>query len=246
MKIAERVHIVGSGRAGLNLTDAHDCHVYLLDGGAEYALIDAGGGRDPEGIVRLIERDGLDPRRVTHVLLTHAHADHAAGAAGLRERLGARVLASPDVARFVGDGDAAAASLDVARRAGVYPSDFAYPACPVEGTLAGGVVVRVGDLEIDAVDTSGHASGHLSYALRRNGRTSVFSGDACFFGGRILLQHTWDCSVQQSIKAVERLAALSVDGLYPGHHTFAVNDGRLQVQKAMEYVARLLPPPQLH
>ena len=41
------------------------------------------------------------------------------------------------------------------------------------------------------------------------------------------------------------LAALSVDGLYPGHLTFAVNNGRRQVEKGMDYVRRLLPPPQL-
>ena len=246
MKIADRIHIVGSGRAGFNLTDAYDCHVYLLDGGSAYTLIDAGGGRDPDAIVRLIEADGLDPRRVTHLLLTHAHADHAAGAAGLRERLGLRVLASPDVARFVSAGDVAAASLDRARRAGGYPPDFSYPACPVEGTLEHGSSVQFGDLALEAIDASGHAAGHLAYVLRHRGRTSVFCGDAFFFGGRILLQDTWDCSVHQSNRTVERLSALDLDGLYPGHMTYAVNDGRLQVQKGLEYVQRLLPPPQLH
>jgi glyoxylase-like metal-dependent hydrolase (beta-lactamase superfamily II) len=100
-------------------------------------------------------------------------------------------------------------------------------------------------VEVEAVATPGHATGHLSYVLRRDGRTSVFCGDAFFFGGRILLQNTWDCSVQDSIRTVERLATLSVDGLYPGHHTFAVGGGRRQVDKAMAYIGRLLPPPQL-
>ena len=245
MKIAERIHIVGSGKAGFNLTDDYDCHVYLLDGGSEHALIDAGGGRDPERIVRLIEDDGIDPRRVRHLLLTHAHADHAAGAAGLRERLGLRVLASREVGEIVSAGDARAASLEAAKRAGGYPADVAYPPCPVAETLVDGAVVRVGDLEIEAIATAGHATGHVSYVLRRAGKTSVFCGDAFFFGGRILLQDTWDCSVQESIRTVERLAGLSLDGLYPGHLTFAVNNGRREVAKAMEYIARLVPPPQL-
>jgi hydroxyacylglutathione hydrolase len=244
VKVADRIHIVGSGRVGFGLTDDYDCHVYLLDGGDEHALVDAGGGRDPDAIVRLIAADGLDPRRVRTCFLTHAHADHAAGAAGLRERLGLRVLASPDVAGWVSRGDGRAASLEAAQRAGGYPADFAYPACPVE-PAGDGAVVAVGDLQIEALATPGHAAGHLSFVLRHAGRTSVFCGDAFFFGGRILLQDTWDCSVQDSIRTVERLAALSVDGLFPGHLTFAVNEGRRHTEQAMEYVRRLLPPPQL-
>src|SRR5215471_5549245 len=117
MKIAERIHLVGSGQLGFSLTDDFDCHVYLLDGGDEYALIDAGGGREPDEILARIEADGLDLRRVRKVLLTHAHADHAAGAAALRERLALEVLASPTVAGYVREGDERAISLDVARRA---------------------------------------------------------------------------------------------------------------------------------
>ena len=93
--------------------------------------------------------------------------------------------------------------------------------------------------------TPGHAAGHLSYVLRRGGKTAAFCGDAFFFGGRILLQDTWDCSMQESIRTVQRLAELSVDGLYPGHLTFTVRNGRREVAKAMEHVRRLVPPPQL-
>ncbi len=158
MKIADRIHIVGSGRMGFGLTDDYDCHVYLLDGGDEHALIDAGGGRDPDAIVRLIAADGLDPRRVRTCFLTHAHADHAAGADGLRQRLGLRVLASPEAAGWVSRGDGRAASLEAAQRAGGYPAGFAYPACPVE-PVDDGAVVAVGDLQIEALATPGHRRG---------------------------------------------------------------------------------------
>src|SRR5262247_3518580 len=112
MKIADRIHLVGSGQLGFSLTDDFDCHVYLLDGGSECALIDAGGGRDLNAILAQIEADGLDPRQVRKLLLTHAHADHAAGGAGLRERLDLDVLASPTAARYVREGDERAISLD--------------------------------------------------------------------------------------------------------------------------------------
>lgn len=245
MKITDRIHIVGSGRLGFNLTDDFDCHIYLLDGGNEYALIDAGGGRDLPGILTQIEADGLDVRRVRQLLLTHAHTDHAAGAAGLKERLGLEVYASPVAAGYVREGDERAISLDLARRAGVYPPDFVFSACPVDIEVGDGASIAVGDLTLDVMETPGHASGHLAYILRRDGFTSAFCGDAVFFGGKILLQGTWDCSIQDSIRSVERLAALSIDGLFPGHLTFSLRHGRRQIDQAMQAIANLLPPPQI-
>jgi hypothetical protein len=40
------------------------------------------------------------------------------------------------------------------------------------------------------------------------------------------------------------MRALAVDGLFQGHGTFAVREGRREVAKAMDTIARLLPPPQ--
>lgn len=245
MKITDRIHLVGSGRWGFSLTDDYDCHVYLIDGGEESALIDAGGGRDLAGILNQIEGDGVNPCRVRQLLLTHAHTDHAAGAAGLRERLGLRVLASPVAARYVREADEKAVSLDVARRSGMYPADFVFPPCPADGELIDGSSVQIGDLTLGVLDTPGHASGHVSLVLRHQGRTSVFCGDTVFFGGKVVLQTTWDCSIQDSVRSIKRLAALSVDGFYPGHQSFAVRHGRRQIEQAMRHIAELVPPPQM-
>ena len=81
MQITDRIYLVGSGRMGFDLTDALDCHVWLLDGGDAYALVDAGAGRDVDQILDRVREDGLDPGRIGTVLLTHAHADHSGGAA---------------------------------------------------------------------------------------------------------------------------------------------------------------------
>ncbi len=244
MKITDRIHIVGSGKAGFNLTDPLDCNVFLLNGGDEYALIDAGGGVHPELIIARIEEDGLDPRRVRHLLLTHAHADHAGGAAFLREQLGLSVVGSTETAAWVSEADETAMSLDVARQAGVYPDDYRFSACPVEAELREGETYRVGDIELSTISTPGHAAGKLSFVFRERGQVCAFTGDAIFHGGRVLLQDIWDCSVQESCRSIEKLHELSLDGLYPRHVTFSLQRGHQHVEAAMARIRQLLPPEQ--
>ncbi len=59
-----------------------------------------------------------------------------------------------------------------------------------------------------------------------------------------MLQDIWDCSVQESCRSIEKLDALDLDGLYPGHVSFAVQNGRMHVDRAMEKIRQLLPPEQ--
>ena len=230
---------------GFDITEAYDCHVYMLDGGNEYALIDSGAGLAPELIIDRIREDGLDPARVRHLLLTHAHADHAGGAAALRKKLDLTVVASREAAQRVRDGDAKAISLDAARKAGVYPEDYRFEPCPVDGELSDNDTYTVGDVTLTAIATPGHSSDQVAYLMRESGKVSVFSGDTIFHGGRVILQDTWDCSVQDSCRSIERLDALDIDGLYPGHLAFSVQRGRNQIALAMNNIRQLLPPSQM-
>ena len=88
MQLTEHVHLVGSGQNGFSLTHPLDCHVYLLDGGAELALIDTGVGRDVPAILAQIRAAGFAPGDIGTIFITHLHLDHAGGAA---DRLGRRV-----------------------------------------------------------------------------------------------------------------------------------------------------------
>ena len=106
MKLCDQIYLVGSGNQGIGISDDYDCHVYLIDGGDELALVDAGGGLDVGPILENIRHDGLDPSRVRHLLLTHAHFDHAGGAAQLRSALGdPRIYMHADCARYLREGD---------------------------------------------------------------------------------------------------------------------------------------------
>ena len=245
MQLTETVHLVGSGQNGFSLTDPLDCHVYLLDGGRELALIDTGVGRDVPAIVAEIEAAGFDPRQVAKIFITHLHLDHSGGAAELQKLFGAEVIASQDVAGWLESGDEEAASLVAARQTGMYPLENRLRSVMSATAVAHGDAIRVGSLTIHVVKADGHSRGHLAFLLDDGTRRALFSGDALFFGGRILLQNIWDCSLEESIATVRRLAELEFTQFFPGHGSFSFQDGKRHVDAAMAHVNRLLPPPQL-
>jgi glyoxylase-like metal-dependent hydrolase (beta-lactamase superfamily II) len=65
---------------------------YLLAGNDELAIIDPGPGSTLEGLLSGIRSAGFEPQKLTHILITHVHLDHA-GATGSLARLvpGAKV-----------------------------------------------------------------------------------------------------------------------------------------------------------
>jgi glyoxylase-like metal-dependent hydrolase (beta-lactamase superfamily II) len=227
------------------MTDPFDCHVYLLDGDDELALVDCGAGMGLDRILENVRADGFDPRQIRHLLLTHAHGDHAGGASRARSTLSLQVIAAAEAAAWLRAGDERAISLDLARHAGIYPDDYHLNPCPVDVEVREGDAIAVGDLDVRVYDTPGHSRGHCSYLFSDGNRSCLFAGDAVFFGGRILLQATWDCSVQESVATVRKLSELRLDVLLAGHASLVLSDAQRHLDLAMGWVNRLLPPPQL-
>lgn len=245
MKLTDRIHLVGSGSFGFDLTDPFDCHVYLVDGGDELAIVDVGAGMGAEAIVENVRRDGFDPARIRHVVLTHAHGDHAGGAARMCRLLDdPTVYLSRAVADFLREGNEQAVSLDVAKQAGIYPPDYALERCEVDVELADGDTIPVGDLTLQVLDTPGHSDGHVSLVLDHDEKRSLFAGDVIFFGGKILLQNIYDCRLDAEIRSLRRLRELRVDALLPGHFTLSLSDGQRHIERANEVLDRLLIPEQ--
>jgi len=246
MKLADRVYLVGSGSQGFDLTDAYDCHVYLVDGGDEMALIDVGAGMGADAILQNVRRDGLDPSLIKHLILTHGHGDHAGGAARMRQLLrDPAVYASGAIADSLRKGDEEAVSLDVAKRAGIYPTDYRLEPCPVDHELEESATIQVGDLGLLVLDTPGHCDGHVSLVLDMGPERLLFAGDVVFFGGKILLQSIRDCRLDAQISSLRKLRGLSVTALLPGHLTFSLTDGQRHIERANLALDRLLIPEQM-
>jgi hydroxyacylglutathione hydrolase len=248
VRITDEVYLVGGGVTNaFGLSDDPDCHIYLVDGGDEVALIDCGmaSGDSLERILGNVRTEGLDPEKISKVIVTHYHMDHAGGAARFRERLGVEVVAPADAAPALRTGDERAVALDVAKAAGFYAADYHFQPVEVAREVNEGDRIPVGKLELEVIETPGHCDGHVSLLLRGRERRYLFAGDAVFSGGRVVLQNIHDCSIQKSAASIAKLARLEFDALLPGHAAICLEGGMRHVAAANAACQSLFVPKNL-
>jgi hydroxyacylglutathione hydrolase len=248
VRITDEVYLVGGGVTNaFGLSDDPDCHIYLVDGGDEVALIDCGmaSGDSLERILGNVRTEGLDPEKISKVIVTHYHMDHAGGAARFRERLGVEVVAPADAAPALRTGDERAVALDVAKAAGFYAADYHFQPVEVAREVNEGDRIPVGKLELEVIETPGHCDGHVSLLLRGRERRYLFAGDAVFSGGRVVLQNIHDCSIQKSAASIAKLARLEFDALLPGHAAICLEGGMRHVATANAACQSLFVPKNL-
>ncbi len=136
--------------------DDNLCYIVSAPGRSEAALIDA--AIEAETILQALDRHAL---RLTHVLITHGHADHFVSAKAVLERTGATLCAfkASNVLHEVGE--ARTRPLRDGSRITVC-EDAEHP------------------LVFEALFTPGHAPDHLCYHL--GAEAALFTGDALFIG----------------------------------------------------------------
>ena len=242
MKITSEVYAVGGGRAGFGISDDYDSNVFLVDGGDELALVDAGCGYDVEPILGNIRSAGFEPKDISRLVLTHAHADHCGGSAALRERLGLEVALSSTEADFLEQGDESAISLDRAREEGIYADDFHLAPCPVDRRLSHGEELRCGGLVVRAIEVAGHSAGSICYLLTGGERSCLFSGDTVFLFGALSLLNCEGSSLAGYRRDIGRLSDLGVDALLPGHGGFCLGGGQSHIDDAIDALKSVWPP----
>ncbi len=233
MKIIDDVYIVGGGTNGIGISHRIDSNIYAIDGGDEIMLIDAGVGVDTDLIIRNIEQDGLDPSKVTKLLLTHAHLDHAGGAANIKNMLGAKLYVSEIEAPYLENGDEEAIGLIAAKKAGIYPDNYSLTPVDVDLRLKGDDQITVGKHTVRIIATPGHSRGSISVLLKTRDKTVLFSGDTVFFGGTLGLLNLPDSSLTEYKDGIKNLKGLSVDCLLPSHSGFTVGCGQVHIDMAI-------------
>jgi hydroxyacylglutathione hydrolase len=243
MKISNRVFMVGSGKSGMEMSHTLDCNIYLLDGGGQYALIDSGCGIESERIVWNIENLGVPMGKVSHLILTHAHGDHAAGARYFYERYGLKVAISNEAALWLEQGDLDKTSIKHAIGGNLYPADFQFLSCPVELKLFDNDTIQIGDVILTVVNSPGHSQGHISLFWEEEGEKSMLSGDVIFARGRVIIQSTWDCNIREYADTISKFQSLQIDSLYPGHGPFLRSNAKHHIEMANQYFKKLEIPP---
>ena len=240
--MTERISVVGGGTTGLGISHDLDPNVYLLSGGDELALVDSGAGVGEAEICDNVRSLGHDPARIRHIFLTHAHADHAGGAASLTGRFGARVYLSEAEREALETADEEALGLSIARRNGYYPEDYRLTPCEVDVALHGGERLRCGDLELTALATPGHSVGSVCFLVETKGDRALFAGDTVFAGGRISLLVAPGSDLLAMQESILKLGDLGIEALLPGHGIFPIGGGQAHVDRAVAAFDSMVPP----
>lgn len=187
---------------------------YIL-GEGDVALIDPG-PEDPAHFEAIIA--ATRGERISHILVTHAHADHSPLASRLSHVTGAPILGfGPPEAGRSEIMQTLAASGFTGGGEGVDQS-FA----PTE-TLSHGDTIDGAGWSVGVVHTPGHFAGHLSF---RHGDT-LFSGDHVMDWSSTLISPP-DGDLGAFMSTCEAIRAMGAVRLYPGHgHAIDAVDERL-------------------
>jgi glyoxylase-like metal-dependent hydrolase (beta-lactamase superfamily II) len=240
--IEDRLGLVASLQFGLG--SPYDCHVYALKGESGLVLIDAGSGYATESLLDRANRcfPGV---RVSAVVLTHAHPDHAAGAARLRELTSCAVFASDVSVEAIRTGDERATGLEEARAQGIYPAEVVMKACPQVQVYRDGEPLEAGGIEFLPIAVRGHSADSHCLLTELDGRRLLFSGDAIFYGAVLGVINREDSGMSGYRADLPKLARRGIDALLPGHGLFTLARGQRHIDKALELVQRGFLPRQI-
>lgn len=128
----------------------------LITGSDGHVLIDAGTEAGADLIARNIQRLGFRLQDVKLLLHSHEHFDHVGGTARLQQLTGAQLVASQNAAAVFATGVPGPGDP----QAGMHEP---FPSARVDGVVADGEVVRLGELALTAIQTKGHTHGALSW-----------------------------------------------------------------------------------
>jgi metallo-beta-lactamase class B len=199
-----------------NVYDVGTCGlvVLLITGPSGHILIDSGTAEAAPDIGRNIERLGFNLTDIKLMLASHEHLDHVGGAAELKRRTGARLLALPEARYALESGLLAPDDPQF----GLWPP---FPPARVDALLHDGQKVSVGPLKLTAHATYGHVRGSTSWTWKscegRTCRTIVYADSATAASAPGYRFSDHPDHVARFRASLEKIAALRCDILITPH-----------------------------
>jgi metallo-beta-lactamase class B len=199
--IAEGVYLI----AGPNISYGEDATAFVVDCGTELAMIDSGAGNSCEALVRNITDLGLDPEKISTLILTHCHIDHIGGAPYFKKRFNCQLVAHELDAEAIERADPDMTAADA--------YGMSFPPTTVDRQLSGELeTLAVGEQCIHCLHIPGHTPGSIAPYLDRGGKRILFGQD---IHGPFLKRFRSDLG--QWKRSMEKLLALKPDILCEGH-----------------------------
>jgi Zn-dependent hydrolases, including glyoxylases len=190
-------------------------------------MIDCGPANVFENVVRELRKRGLDPEHVRQLFATHIHLDHNGGAWRWQKEFGTIIRVHPKGAPHM---------VDPARLVGsatrIYGDQMNYLWGAIEGIpenavriTQDGEVIRIGEVDLQVIETLGHAQHHNAYWLS-SGRL-LFAGDiagVAISGGPILPPcPPPDIDIGAWLSSIERIEKMDPDRLCLTHFGLFTN-----------------------
>jgi len=200
-------------------------HVYLLRGTNKNVLIDTGTAANFPLLEASLLELGLRPPDIHFIILTHEHFDHIGAtcfffktAVVAAHRLAANKIELQD--EFV---------------TMIRCSDASSIPFHADIWLEDGTVIDLGNYRLRTLHTPGHASGCI--CLYEPNERLLFTGDTVFCGGTLSGIFS-SGNISDYMNSLERLSALRVDQLYPGHGWLS-DSPEEDIRRGLEYARAL-------
>ncbi|MFC3077016.1 subclass B3 metallo-beta-lactamase [Phenylobacterium terrae] len=188
---------------------------YLIADPKGHVLIDGGLPESAPLIANNIEQLGFRLSDIRYLLINHSHFDHSGGLAELKQRSGAKLVAS------AGD----RADLEAGRSIG-RPELDGFPAVKVDRVVKDGETLRLGRTVLTAHLTPGHTRGCTSWSLAAPTGTVLFACSLTVAGQKLTGDPAYPEAAADFRRSFAKLRSLRADYFLNFHPEFFDLEGK--------------------
>ncbi|WNY25708.1 MBL fold metallo-hydrolase [Methanolapillus millepedarum] len=207
----------------------YDSNIYVIN---KKILIDAGMSTD----YILSHLENVTPvSDIELIILTHAHYDHFGAAPAIIKKSGAKLAIYETEASALQDEDLSSALMFGHTCPNLTPDILCHD----------GDKIPIGKGEngeeefLEVIHTPGHTSGCM--CLYEKSSKSLFSGDTLFSEGGIGRADFGNSAAEKMTKSIQKLTALDIQNLYPGHGTPTLKNANRSVELSLKFSERMNP-----